>query len=122
MATRKFNGRSTTFNKINNCATNLNRRVEMDGLMAILVERQRAAVCLRSKGVPEDQAAHCKCLFCSPETQRERFGATFKEMEAQFEGDAARTAAREKTRYVRGMLACERIRHDRRKSVAIRGQ
>ncbi len=36
MATRKFNGRSTTFNKINNCATNLNNRVEMDELMAIL--------------------------------------------------------------------------------------
>lgn len=121
MATRKFNGRSTTFNKINNCATNLNNRVEMDELMAILLERQRAAACLRSKGVPDDQAAHCGCTFCSHEAQRKKFGLTIEEMDAQFAEEAAWTAAREKTRYVRGMLAYERARHDRRKSAAIRG-
>ena len=66
MATSKSSN-AFAFNKINSGATNLNKRVEMDGLMAILVERQRAAVCLRSKGVPDDQAAHCECTFCSSE-------------------------------------------------------
>lgn len=121
MATAKFSN-AFAFNKINSSATNLNKRVEMDGLMAILVERQRAAVCLRSKGVPDDQAAHCGCPFCSPEAQREKFGATIEEMDAQFSEEAAWAAARGKTRYVRGMLAYERARHDRRKSVAIRGR
>ena len=97
------------------------QHIEMDGLMAILVERQRAAVCLRSRGVPDDQAAHCECIFCSPEGQREKFGATIEEMDTQFAEEAALTSARRKTRYVRGMLAYESIRHDRRKSVAIRG-
>ena len=122
MATRKFNGRSTTFNKINSGATNLSKRIEMDELMTILVERQRAAVCLRGKGVPDDQAAHCGCTFCSHGAQREKFGLTIEEMDAQFTEEAAWTAAREKTRYVRGMLAYERARHDRRKSAAIRGR
>ena len=120
MATSKSSN-AFAFNKINSGATNLNKRVEMDGLMAILVERQRAAVCLRSKGVPDDQAANCGCTFCSPDAQREKFGATIEEMDAQFAEEAAWTAARGKTRYVRGMLAYGRARHDRRKSVAIRG-
>ncbi|MDD2978065.1 hypothetical protein [Aquabacterium sp.] len=125
MATRKFNGRSTTFNKINirsKKCTGMNKRVDLDGLMAILVERQRAAVCLRGKGVPDDQAAQCGCPFCSPEAQREKFGATIEEMDAQFSEEAALATARRKTRYVRGMLAYERARHDRRKSAAIRGR
>ena len=88
MATAKFSN-AFAFNKINSSATNLNKRVEMDGLMAILVERQRAAVCLRSKGVPDDQAAQCGCTFCSPEAQREKFGATIEEMDAQFSEKAA---------------------------------
>jgi len=120
MATSKSSN-AFAFNKINSGATNLNKRAEMDGLMANLVERQRAAVCLRSKGVPDDQAAHCECTFCSSEAQREKFGATIDEMDAQFSEEAVWTAAREKTRYVRGMLAYERARHDRRKSAAIRG-
>jgi hypothetical protein len=95
MATTKFSN-AFAFNKINSGATNLNKRVQMDELMAILVERQRAAVCLRSKGVPDDQAAHCGCTFCSPEAQREKFGATIKEMDAQFAEEAAWTAARGK--------------------------
>ena len=121
MATAKFSNASA-LHKINSSATNLNKRVEMDELMTILVERQRAAVCLRSKGVPDDQAANCGCTFCSPDAQREKFGATIEEMDAQFAEEAAWTAARGKTRYVRGMLAYERARHDRRKSVAIRGR
>lgn len=120
MATSKSSN-AFAFNKINSGATNLNKRVEMDGLMAILVERQRAAVCLSSKGVPDDQAANCGCIFCSPDAQREKFGAIIDEMDAQFAEEAAWTAAREKTRYIRGMLAYERARHDRRKSAAIRG-
>ena len=120
MATSKSSN-AFAFNKINSGATNLNKRAEMDELMAILVERQRAAVCLRGKGVPDDQAANCGCTFCSPDAQREKFGATIEEMDAQFAEEAAWTAARGKTRYVRGMLAYERARHDRRKSVAIRG-
>lgn len=121
MATNEFSNASA-FHKINSCATSLNKRVDLDDLMAILVERQRAARCLRAQGVPEDQAAHCKCIFCSPEAQREQFGATIEEMDAQFAEEAAWTAARGKTRYVRGMLAYGRIRHDSRKSVAIRGR
>lgn len=120
MATSKSSN-AFAFNKINSGATNLNKRVEMDELMAILVERQRAAVCLRGKGVPDDQAANCGCTFCSPDAQREKFGATIDEMDAQFAEEAAWTAAREKTRYVRSMLGYECIRHDRRKSVASRG-
>ena len=121
MATSKSSN-AFAFNKINSGATNLNKRVEMDELMAILVERQRAAICLRSKGVPDDQATQCGCTFCSPEAQQEKFGATIDEMDAQFSEEAAWAAARGKTRYVRGMLAYERARHDRRKSVAIRGR
>ena len=121
MATTEFSNASA-FHKINSCATNLNKRAEMDELMATLVERQRAAVCLRGKGVPDDQAANCGCTFCSPDAQREKFGATIDEMDAQFAEEAAWTAARGKTRYVRGMLAYEGARHDRRKSVAIRGR
>ena len=102
-----------------------NQRVELADLMPTLMERERAATCLRAQGVPEDQAAQCKCLFCSAEAQRERFGETFDEMGAKFaeeEASAAiKTKALEKTRYVRGMLAYEQIRHDRRKSVAVRG-
>lgn len=120
MATKKFSGRSismgsvsSVFNKINK--TNL--RVELADLMATLAERQRASVCLRGQeGVMDSQAAHCGCIFCSPERQRVRFGATFEEMRAIDE-----EKAREQTRYVRGMLAYERIRHAPRKSVAIRG-
>ena len=121
MGTTEFSNASA-FHKINNGATNLNKRVQMDELMAILVERQRAAVCLRSQGVPDDQAAHCGCPFCSPEAQREKFGATIEEMDAQFSEEAAWTAARGRMRYVRGMLAYERARHDCRKSAAIRGR
>ena len=121
MGTTEFSNASA-FHKINNGATNLNKRVQMDELMAILVERQRAAVCLRSKGVPDDQATQCGCTFCSPEAQQEKFGATIDEMDAQFSEEAAWTAARGRTRYVRGMLAYERARHDRRKYAAIRGR
>lgn len=121
MATTKSSN-AFAFHKITSCATNLNKRVEMGELMAILVERQRAVTCLRSKGVPDDQAAHCGCTFCSPETQREKFGATIEEIDAQFAEEAEWTAARGKTRYVRGMLAYERVRHDRRKAAAIRGR
>lgn len=57
----------------------------------------------------ESQAAYCGCIFCSPEGQRERFGATFEEMGAKFTEEeasaAVRTKAREKTRYVHRLLA-----------------
>lgn len=124
MATRKFNGRSTTFNKTNILSekcTKLNNRFELDQLMVTLVERQRASVCLRSNGVQNDQAVDCGCAFCSPEAQREKFGATIEEMRAIDEEKAEKERAREQSRHVRGMLAHERIRHDSRKSVASRG-
>lgn len=92
------------------------QHIEMDGLMAILAERQRAKVCLRGQGAQEEQSVNCTCVFCSAQAQREKFGETFEEMCAIDE-----EKAREQTRYVRGMLAYERIRHDRRKSVAVRG-
>ena len=124
MATKKFIGRSVLFGSVSpvfNKINKTNQRVELADLMATLI----AKVCLRAQGVPEDQAAQCKCLFCSAEAQRERFGETFDEMGAKFaeeEASAAiKTKALEKTRYVRGMLAYEQIRHDRRKSVAVRG-
>ena len=84
--------------------------------MATLAERQRESVCLRGQGAQEEQAANCKCIFCSPAAQREKFGATLEEMRAIDEAKAL-----EQTHYVRGMLAYEQIRHDRRKSVAVRG-
>ena len=119
MATKKFIGCSVLFGSVSLCnkRNETNKRVELADLMATLMARERAATCLRAQGVPEDQAAQCKCLFCSAEAQRERFGETVDEMEAKF----AKEKAREQTRYVLGMLAYEQIRHDRRKSVAVRG-
>ena len=102
-----------------------NQRVELADLMLTLMERERAATCLRAQGVPEDQAAQCKCLFCSAEAQRERFGETFDEMDTKFADEEASAAikakAREKTRYVHRLLASAGARHNRLKSVAIRG-
>lgn len=125
MATHKFIGRSSLFGVVDSAGEKCNKRSDrttLDDVMDALVERQRAAVCLREKGILDDQGMPCGCIFCSPETQREKFGATIEEMDAQFAEEAAWTAARGKTRYVRGMLAYERIRHDRRKAAAIRGQ
>lgn len=120
MATKKFIGCSVLFGSASSAFKKINetnQRVELADLMATLVERQRAAVCLRGQGAQEEQSVNCTCIFCSPEAQREKFGATFEEMGAKF----AEEKAREQTRYVRGMRAYERIRHDRQKSVAIRG-
>ena len=119
MATHKFSGRSISFGSVSsvcNKRNSINQRTSMDDLMAILVRRHRAKVCLRAQGAHEEQAANCTCVFCSAETQRERFGVTLKEMRAIDE-----EKVREQTRYVRGMLAYEQIRHDRRKSIAVRG-
>lgn len=129
MATRKFIGRSSSFGSVDFSGKKNNKpnsRLELQDLMATLVERQRLAICLRAQeGVTESQAAHCGCIFCSPEGQRERFGATVEEMGAKFaevEASAAvRTKAREKTRYVHRLLASAGARHNRLKSVAIRG-
>lgn len=121
MATKKFIGCSVLFGSASSAFKKINetnQRVELADLMATLAERQRASVCLRAQeGVTESQAAHCGCIFCSPKRLRVRFGATFEEMGAKL----AEEKAREQTRYVRGMLAYEQIRHDRRKSVAVRG-
>ena len=124
MATKKFIGRSVLFGSVSpvfNKINKTNQRVELADLMATLI----AKVCLRAQGVPEDQAAQCKCLFCSAEAQRERFGETFDEMDTKFADEEASAAikakAREKTRYVHRLLASAGARHNRLKSVAIRG-
>ena len=67
MATKKFIGCSVSFGSVSLCnkRNETNKRVELADLMATLMERERAATCLRAQGVPEDQAAQCKCLFCS---------------------------------------------------------
>jgi len=124
MATKNFIGCSVLFGSVSSVFKNINetnQRVELADLMATLAERQRAKVCLRGQGAQEEQSANCTCFFCSAQAQREKFGATFEEMDTQFAEDAAMTSAQRKTRYVRGMLAYERIRHDRQKSVAIKG-
>ncbi|WP_298621782.1 hypothetical protein [uncultured Zoogloea sp.] len=127
MATKKFIGCSVLFGSVSLCnkRNETNKRVELADLMATLMARERAATCLRAQGVPEDQAAQCKCLFCSAETQRERFGETFDEMAAKFAEEEASAAikakAREKTRYVHRLLASAGARNNRLKSVAIRG-
>lgn len=119
MIEHDFSDKRNKLNKTNQC-------VEMDDLMATLAERQRASVCLRAQeGVTESQAAHCGCIFCSPDRQRVRFGATFEEMGAKFAEEeasaAVRTKAHEKTPYVHRLLAAAGARHNRRKSVAVRG-
>jgi hypothetical protein len=129
MATRKFIGRSSSFGSVDFSGEKMdkpNNHLELQDLMAILVERQRLAICLRAqKGVTESQAAHCGCILCSPEGQRERFGATFEEIGAKFAEEeasaAVRTKAREKTRYVHRLLTSAGARHNRLQSFAIRG-
>lgn len=130
MATSKFiTGRSSfvaSADFVNRKSNMQSNRMEMENLMAILVERQRLAICLRAQeGVTESQAAHCGCIFCSPDAQRKRFGATFEEMSAKFAEEeasaAVRTKAREKTRYVQRLLASAGARHNRLQTVAIRG-
>lgn len=129
MGTRKFIGRSSSFGSVDFSGEKNNKpnnHLELHDLMAILVERQRLAICLRAQeGVTESQATHCGCIFCSPEGQRERFGATFEEIaakSAEEEASAAvRARAREKTRYVQRLLASAGARHNRLQTVAIRG-
>jgi len=125
MTTQKSTiGRSTLFDSVHFQVVECNEsnaRIGLEGLMATLVERHRARVCLRAQRTQERQAANCMCVFCSAETQREKFGVTLEEMRAIDEGKAEKEKAREQSRYVRGVLAHERIRHDHRKSVAIRG-
>jgi hypothetical protein len=124
MATRKFSGRSTAFNKISigsdNC-TKLNEKDELVELMLVLLKKQRAAVCLRQQGTPEDQAANCQCIFCSPEAQREHLEEMRAELAEKEAAAAAREKAREQTRYAHWMLAYAGIRYGRRKSALIRG-
>jgi hypothetical protein len=130
MTTQKSTiGRSILFDSVRFQVVECNEsnvRTSMDDLMAILMRRHRARVCLRAQeGVTESQAAHCECIFCSPDRQRVRFGATFEEMGAKFAEEeapaAVRTKAHEKTRYVHRLLASAGARHNRLKSVAIRG-
>lgn len=125
MTTQKSTiGRSVLFDSVHFQVVECNKsnvRTSMDGLMAILAERYRAKVCLRAQDTQEEQAANCTCIFCSPDAQRKKFGATLEEMRAIDKEKAEKEKAREQSRYVRGMLASERIRHDSRKSVASRG-
>jgi hypothetical protein len=129
MGTRKFIGRSSSFGSVDFSGEKIdkpNNHLELQDLMATLVERQRMAICLREQeGATESQAAHCGCIFCSPEGQRERFGATLEEMAAKSAEEetlaAVRTRAREKTRYVQRLLTSAGARHNRLQTVAIRG-